>query len=50
MRLIRYVWKKNSWHSIFDTAPYSPENTVTTVRPRLSELLCFVKKCWFSEV
>jgi len=23
-----YVWKKNSWHSIFDTAPYNPENTV----------------------
>jgi len=28
---------------MFDTAPYGPANTVTTVRSRLSELLCFVK-------
>ena len=28
----------------------SPRNTATTVRPRLSELLCFVKKYRFSEV
>jgi len=34
--------KKNSQPSIFDTASYGPENMVTTVRPCLSKLLCFV--------
>jgi len=35
--------KKEQLAINFDTVPYRHENTVTTVWPRLSELLCFVK-------
>jgi len=26
--LVRLIYEKNSYHSIFDIAPYGPENTV----------------------
>jgi len=35
--------KRTASIQIFDTAPYGPENTVTTVRPRLSKLIGFFK-------